>query len=102
MATLSFQEYARSWWTQREVDVRIGRKSEVLNWDELKMCMRRKFDMPSYVKKKKLREEMNELVEKGRNFINGENKYVREKEFREKLQALRERKIQEKKKREKS
>jgi len=64
MATLSFQEYARSWWTQRETDVRIDRKLEVLNWDELKMCMRRKFVLPSYVRKKKLREEMKELVEK--------------------------------------
>ncbi|XP_068483128.1 uncharacterized protein [Phaseolus vulgaris] len=89
MATLSFQEYARSWWIQREADVRIGRKSEILNWDELKMCMRRKFVPPSYVKKKKLREEMKELVEKGRNFIYREKEYVRrEKEFREKFQAL--------------
>jgi len=45
---------------------------------------------------------MKELVEKGRNFINGEKEYVRrEKEFREKLQALRERKIQERREREK-
>jgi len=102
MATLSFQEYARSWWTKRETDVRIGRKSEVVNCDELKMCMRRKFVLPSYVKKKKLREEMKELVEKGRNFINGEKEYVRrEKEFREKLQALKERKINERREREK-
>ena len=27
MATLCFQEYARSWWTKRKTDVRIGRKS---------------------------------------------------------------------------
>jgi len=27
LATLSFQEDARSWWTQRETNVRIGRKS---------------------------------------------------------------------------
>ncbi|MGN6822131.1 MAG: hypothetical protein ACTHJ7_05085, partial [Candidatus Nitrosocosmicus sp.] len=100
MATLSFQEYARSWWTKREIDVINGRKSEVLNWDELKMCMRRKFVPPSYVKKKKLREEMKELVEKGRNFIYREKEYVRrEKEFREKFQAL-VRKKEEKEKRE--
>ena len=70
MATLSFQEYVRSWWIKREIEVRIGRKLEVLNWDGLKMCMRRKFVPP--VRKKKLREEMKELEEKGRNFINGE------------------------------
>jgi len=46
MATLSFQEYDMSWWTKRETDVRIGRKAKVLNWDELKMCMRRKFVLP--------------------------------------------------------
>ena len=74
LATLSFQEYARSWRTERETDVRIGRKSKVLNWDELKMCMKRKCVSPSYVKKNKLREEMKEFEEKGRNFINGENK----------------------------
>ena len=67
----------------------LERKSEVLNWDELKMCMRRKFVPPSYVKNKKLREEMKELVEKGRNFIYREKEYVRrDKEFREKFQAL--------------
>ena len=58
------------------------------------MCMRRKFVLISYEKKKKLREEMKELVEKGRNFVNGE------KEFQEKLQALKERKMQERKERE--
>jgi len=53
------------------------------------MCMRRKFVPPSYVKKKKLREEIKELVEKGRNFIYGEKEYARrEKEFKEKFQAL--------------
>jgi len=77
MATLNFQEYARSWWTQRETDVRIDRKSEELNCDELKMSMRRKFVLPLYVKEKKLREEMKEHVEKRRNFINGEKEYVR-------------------------
>jgi len=51
--------------------------------------MRRKFVPPSYVKKKKLREEMKELVEKGRNFIYGEKEYARrEKEFKGKFQAL--------------
>ncbi|XP_068467070.1 protein PXR1-like [Phaseolus vulgaris] len=101
MATLSFQEYARSWWTKRETDVINGRKSEVLNWDELKMCMRRKFVPPSYVKKKKLREEMKELVEKGRNFIYREKEYARrEKEFREKFQALvRKKEVKEKRER---
>jgi len=34
--------------------------------------MRRKFVPLPYVKKNKLREEMKELMEKGRNFINGE------------------------------
>ena len=72
LATLSFQDYARSWWTQRETNVRIGRKSEIRNWDELKMCVRRNFVLISSVKEKKLREEIKELVEKGRTFIYGE------------------------------
>ena len=85
LATLSFQEYARSWWTQRETNIKIGRKSEILNWDEVKMCMRRKLVPLPYVKKKNLREEMKELMEKGRNFINREKEYIRrEKEFKEK------------------
>jgi len=58
--------------------------------------MKRKFDLPSYVKKNKLREEMKELVEKGRKFINGGKEYVR----REKLQDLKERKIHERRERE--
>jgi len=41
--------------------------------------MRRKFVPLSYVKKKKLREEMKELVEKGRNFIYGEKNILEEK-----------------------
>ncbi|XP_068500862.1 uncharacterized protein [Phaseolus vulgaris] len=100
LATLSFQEYARSWWTQRETNVKIDRKSEILNWDELKMGMRRKFIPLPYVKKKKRIEEMKELMEKGRNFINREKEYIRrEKEFKEKFQAF-VRKKEEKEKRE--
>jgi len=74
----------------------------MLNWDELKMCMRRNFVPPSYVRKKKLREEMKELVEKGRNFIYAEKEYARrEKEFKEKFQALvRKKEEKEKRKRE--
>ena len=85
-------------------NVRIGRKSEILNRDELKMCMRRKFVLLPYVKKNKLIEEMKELMEKGRNFINREKEYIiREKEFKEKFQALVRRKArEEKEKREKS
>jgi len=102
LATLNFQEHARSWWTQRETNVKIGRKSEILNWDELKMCMRRKFVLVPYVKKKKLREEIKELMEKGRNFRNEEKKNIRrEKEFKEKFQAL-VRKKEEKEKRERA
>ena len=41
MVTLGFQEHAMSWWKQRQNDVRIDRKSEILNWNELKVCMRR-------------------------------------------------------------
>ena len=29
LATLCFQEYARSWWQQRQLDVRIGTTSNV-------------------------------------------------------------------------
>jgi len=103
LATLSFQEDVRSLWTQRETNVRIGKKPEILNWDELKMCMRRKFVPLPYVKKSKLREEMKELMEKRRNFINREKEYIRrEKEFKEKFQALVRRKArEEKEKREK-
>jgi len=46
MVTLSFQEYAMSWWKQRQYDVPIGRKFKILNWKELKACMRRKFVPP--------------------------------------------------------
>jgi len=53
-----------------------------LNWNELKVCMRRKFVLPSYEKKKKLREEIEELVRKERKFIN------EKKRIRKKLQAL--------------
>ncbi|XP_068504527.1 uncharacterized protein [Phaseolus vulgaris] len=62
--------------------------------------MRRKFVLLPYVKKKNLREEMKELMEIGRNFINGEKEYLRrEKEFKENFQAL-VRKKEEKEKRE--
>jgi len=47
--------------------VKIDRKLEVLNWNELKTCMRRKFVMPSY-----LRKERKKLVKIGRKFVDGE------------------------------
>ena len=51
--------------------------------------MRRKFVSPSYDRKRKLGEEMKELVRIGRKIVNWENKYaIREKEFKEKIQAL--------------
>jgi len=45
---LSFQEYAKLWWKQRQNDVI---RLEILNWSELMTCMRRKFVFPSYLKK---------------------------------------------------
>jgi len=88
MATLSFQEYVMTWWKQRQYDVSIERKIKIMNWHELKECIRRKFGLPSYEKNKKIREEMNELVKIGRKIIDGEKEYIRrEKEYREKLQA---------------
>jgi len=47
-ATLSFQGYVMSWWKQRQYDVTIGRKSNILKWNELKACIRRKFVLHSY------------------------------------------------------
>jgi len=83
MATLCFQEYARSWWQQRQLDVRIGTKSKVEYWSDLKACMRRKFVPHSHDRKRKLGEKMEELVKIGRKFVDGEKKYViREKEFK--------------------
>jgi len=46
-----FQEHAMFWWKRRQNDVRIGRKSEILNWNELKVCLRRNFVLRSYQKK---------------------------------------------------
>jgi len=44
---------------------------------------------PAHGRKRKLREEMKELVKIGGKFVDGEKEYVRrEKEFKEKLQAL--------------
>jgi len=51
-ATSSFQEYAISWWKQRQYDVSIERKYKILNWKKLKACMRRKFVPPSYLEKR--------------------------------------------------
>jgi len=51
--------------------------------------MRRKFVSPSYDRKRKLREEMKELVRIGIKLVDGEKEYARrEKEFKEKLQAF--------------
>jgi len=44
MATLIFQEHVMSWWKQRQNDIRMGRKYEILNWYELKACMRNVLD----------------------------------------------------------
>ena len=41
-----------SWWKQRQYHVSIGRKFKILNWKELKACMRRKFVPPSYLEKR--------------------------------------------------
>ena len=82
MAILCFQEYARSWWQQRQLDVIIGTKLKLEYWSDLKACMRRKFVQPSHDKKRKLIEEMRELVKIRRKFVDGEKEYVRrEKEF---------------------
>jgi len=63
--TSSFQEYAMSWWKQRQYDVSIGRKFKILNWKEFKASMRRKFVPPSYLEnreeKKKKIERINRL-----------------------------------------
>jgi len=64
-----------SWWTQRQNDARIDTKLEVLNWNELKACMRTKFVMPTYEKNKKFKEEIKELVQNGRKFVDGENNF---------------------------
>ena len=82
MATQCFQEYVRSWWQQRKLDVRIVTKSKVEYWSDLKASMRRKFFSPSYDRKRKLREEMKELVKIGRKFVDGEKEYaIRGKKF---------------------
>jgi len=81
LATLCFQEYVRSWWQQRQLDDRIGTTSKLEYWSDLKACMRRKFVPPSYDRKRKLREEMKELVRIGRKFVDKEKEYaIREKE----------------------
>ena len=72
MATLCFEEYARFWWTQRQSDVRIDTKLEIQYQSDLKACMRRKFVLPLYEKKNKLRKEMKELVKIGKKFVDGE------------------------------
>jgi len=54
LPTLCFQEYARSWWQPRQLDVIIGTTSKVEYLSDLKACMRRKFVPPSYDKKESL------------------------------------------------
>jgi len=61
-ATSSFQEYVMSWWKQRQYDVSIGRKFKILNWKELKACMRRKFVPSSYLEKRE--EEKKKKIER--------------------------------------
>jgi len=85
LVSLCLQEYASSWWQQRQLDVRIGRTSKVEYWSDLKACMRRNFFPPSYDRKRKLREEMKNLVRMRRKFVGEEKEYARrEKEFKEK------------------
>jgi len=88
MVTLSFQQYVISWWKQRQNDVKLGRKLEILNLNELKACIRRNFVPLSYDKNKKLKEEIKDLVEKQRKSVDGEKEFIREKLYREKLEAL--------------
>jgi len=64
MVTSSFQEYATSWWRQRQNDVT---KLEILNWSELKARMRRKFVPPSYLKKKEVKKEKIKTIERQEN-----------------------------------
>jgi len=54
MATSSFQGYAIFWWRQTQNDVT---KLEILNWSELKACMRIKFVSSSYLKMKEVEKE---------------------------------------------
>lgn len=44
------EEHAREWWDERQYYVRKGRKSSILDWCDLKACMRRKF-VPSSIKR---------------------------------------------------
>jgi len=55
---------------KRQLDDIIGTTSKVEYWSDLKACMRRKFVSPSYDRKRKLGEEMKELVRIGRKIVN--------------------------------
>ena len=50
LAFLEFLNYAMQWWHQTVMDIELNKRSVVVSWNDLKLCMRARFVPPHYRK----------------------------------------------------
>ncbi|KAG2391730.1 uncharacterized protein HKW66_Vig0125090 [Vigna angularis] len=92
--TSRFEKHARKWWDERQYHVRIGRKSPIHNWSELKSCMRKEF-VPSTIKRNL--QLLRAHIKDGKTFLESLNDngfLIRELEFKIKLKELQAKQIE--------
>ena len=50
LASLEFLDYAMQWWHKIIMDIGLNKRSVVVSWEDLKLCMRTRFVPPHYRK----------------------------------------------------
>jgi len=50
LASLEFLDYAMQWWHKTVMDIGLNKRSAVVSWEHLKLCMRARFVPPHYRK----------------------------------------------------
>ncbi|KAG2397525.1 uncharacterized protein HKW66_Vig0142390 [Vigna angularis] len=92
--TSRFEMQVREWWDERQYHVRIGRKSLIHDWSELKACMRKEF-VPSHIKRNL--QLLRAYIKDGKTFLESLNDngfLIRELEFKINLKELQTKQIE--------
>jgi len=50
LASLEFLDYAMQWWHKIVMDIDLNKRSVMVSWEDLKLCMRARFVPPHYRK----------------------------------------------------
>jgi len=50
LSSLEFLDYAMQWWHKTLMDIGLNKRSIVVCWEDLKLCMRARFVPPHYKK----------------------------------------------------